>query len=403
MPWDGVGGTEQAALRIAHAAADEGFDTVFFCLGRAAVVRDFFDSAGFETATWRAAYPEFNGYRFFLHDSMQLAGEFRRRGIDLVHCADVPAGAYAAFAGRSALAPVICHVRNRHASIGVPEQRMLRAVNTFAFVSRSTWAAFGHHVPARRGVILYDGIDVSGGGSTTDDRRARQDVRREFNVPDDTALVGMIARVDPQKDYETLARAARRLVDAALKVRFLIVGGYSVEAGQRTHFDQVQRWLAAHNVTAQFTFTDFRADVPRLLQAMDAVVLSTHYEGLPLVLLEAMARGKPVVATAVDGVPEVITSDRVGLLFPQGDDALLAAHLASLIRDPARAAQLGRSGREFVETHFSRDQFRRSVVELYRNVLHRNRVSAAMQPNWRPVAGFACKLGFAALDASIRR
>src|SRR3954466_11522220 len=114
MPWDGVGGTEQAALRIARAAVDEGFDTGFFCLGRAGVVGNFFDFAGFETATWRAAYPEFNGYRSFLHDSMQLAGEFRRRGIDLVQCADVPAGAYAAFAGRSALAPVICHVRNRH-------------------------------------------------------------------------------------------------------------------------------------------------------------------------------------------------------------------------------------------------------------------------------------------------
>jgi glycosyltransferase involved in cell wall biosynthesis len=213
----------------------------------------------------------------------------------------------------------------------------------------------------------------------------------------------MIARVDPQKDYETLARAARRLVDASVRVRFLIVGGYSVEASQRTHFDQVQRWLAAQNVTAQFTFTDFRADVPRLLQAMDAVVLSTHYEGLPLVLLEAMARGKPVVATAVDGVPEVIASDRVGLLFPHGDDALLASHLASLIRDPAFAAQLGSSGREFVETHFSRDQFRRGVVDLYRTVLHRNRISAAMRPNWRPVAGLACRVGFAALDASIRR
>ena len=402
LPWDGVSGTEHAALRIGRAVQEEGFDTTFFCVGSASIVRDFFDSAGFETGTWWDAYPGFNGYRYFLHESMRLASEFRRRGIDLVHCADVPAGAFAALAGRLALAPVICHVRNRHTDIGQPEQLMLRAVNKFAFVSRSSWAAFGHRVPNRRGVVIYDGVEVAenAGPDTTE---ARRDVRREFDVPDDTTIVGMIARVDPQKDYETLAKAAKRLVDASMKVRFLIVGGYSVERAQLRHFDQVKRWLADHNVTAQFTFTDFRADVSRLLQAMDIVVLSTHYEGLPLVLLEAMACGKPVVATAVDGVPEVVTHDRTGLLFPHADDELLAAHLAALMRDSERAAQLGSSARAFVESHFGREQFKRSVVDLYDAVLHRNKLSAAVRPNFRPVADLARKVGFAALDASIRR
>ncbi len=90
MPWDGVGGTEQAALRIGRAVGDAGFDTIFFCLGSAPLVRDFFSSAGYDTGTWRAAYPTFNGYRHFLHESMRLAKEFRRCRISLVHCGDVP-------------------------------------------------------------------------------------------------------------------------------------------------------------------------------------------------------------------------------------------------------------------------------------------------------------------------
>jgi len=106
MPWEGVGGTEQAALRIARTVEDAGFDTTFFCLRSAPVVSEFFSRAGYDTVAWRDGYPSFNGYRYFLHESLQLAREFRRRAITLVHCADVPAGSYAALAGRLAMVPV---------------------------------------------------------------------------------------------------------------------------------------------------------------------------------------------------------------------------------------------------------------------------------------------------------
>jgi glycosyltransferase involved in cell wall biosynthesis len=399
MPWDGVGGTEHAALRIARAVREEGFETVFFCLGSAPVVRDFFDAAGFETGTWGPAYPGFNGYRYFLRDSIRLADEFRRKRIDLVHCADVPAGAYAGLAGRLALAPVICHVRNRHAFIAHQERQMLRAVTKFAFVSRSTWRQFAHAVPDHRGVVIYDGVE-SGPLAGHDD--ARRDVRREFNVPDGTTLIGMVARVDQQKDYETLAKAARRVRDAGVQARFLIVGGYSVEPLQLRHFEQVKRWLAENDVADQFTFTDLRSDVPRLVQAMDTVVLSTHYEGLPLVLLEAMVLGKPVIATDVDGVPEVVSHDQTGLLFPHADDEMLAQHLIAVSRDRTRAARLGRNAQSLVASKFNREQFKRGVLDLYATVLPRNRFSTAITPNLGRVADFARKAGVTALDASTR-
>jgi glycosyltransferase involved in cell wall biosynthesis len=327
---------------------------------------------------------------------MRLADSFRRNRIDLVHCGDVPAGAYAGLAGRFALAPVICHVRNRHADIGQPERQMLRAVTKFAFVSRSSWRQFGHQVPNRRGVVIYDGIEAATASPGEDVKR---DVRREFNVPDETMLVGMIARVDPQKDYETLAKAARRLKDASIKARFLIVGGYSVETLQLRHFELVKRWLAANDVADQFTFTDLRSDVSRLIQAMDIVVLSTHYEGLPLVLLEAMALGKPVVATDVDGVPEIVSHEETGLLFPHADDQLLAAHLIALSRDRPRATQLGTNAQSFVAAHFNREQFKRGVLDLYRTMLRRSRLSQAIRPRLGRAADFARRAGVTALDA----
>jgi glycosyltransferase involved in cell wall biosynthesis len=402
MPWEGVGGTEQAALRIARTIEDAGFDTTFFCVRSAQVVCDFFASAGYETVTWRDTYPRFNGYRYFLHESLQLAREFRRRGITLVHCADVPAGSFAALAGRLALVPVICHVRNRHVDIPEQDRRLLRAVSRFAFVSRGAWHAFAHPVPASRGIVVYDGIEVSPDERECDHEGDQHSVRREFHIPENATIVGMIARVDLQKDYETLARAAARVVAQTPNVRFLIVGGYSVERIQQRHFEQVKQWLAANGVSDYFIFTDFRSDVPRLLRAMDMVVLSTHYEGLPLVLLEAMACRKPVIATDVDGVPELVTDNQTGLLFPHQDDATLAAHIVSLIRDPSRAAHLGTSGQSFVQAHFNNEQFKRGIVDLYESVLGGNPVSAAIRRNLMPVADLALRAGYAAVDANVR-
>lgn len=401
MPWEGVGGTEQAALRIARTVQHAGFDSTFFCLCSAPLVRDFFSSAGYDTDWWRDGYPRFNGYRYFLHESLQLAREFRRRAITLVHCADVPAGSFAALAGRMALVPVICHVRNRHVDIPEQDRRLLRAVTRFAFVSRGAWRAFAYHVPERRGVVVYDGIEVPPGDPGRDQEANRRDVRREFHIPDRATIVGMIARVDRQKDYETLAKAAAQVISATPDVRFLIVGGYSVEDIQRRHFEQVKEWLAASGVAEYFIFTDFRSDVSRLLRAMDIVVLSTHYEGLPLVLLEAMACGKPVVATDVDGVPELVTDNQTGLLFPHQDDGRLAAHIVSLIRNPGRASRLGASGRSFVQANFNDEQFKRGIVGLYESVLG-TPFSAAIRRNLVPVADLALRAGYAAVDASVR-
>ena len=402
MPWEGVGGTEQAALRIARTVEDAGFDTTFFCLRSAPVVSEFFSRAGYDTVAWRDAYPSFNGYRYFLHESLQLAREFRRRAISLVHCADVPAGSYAALAGRLAMVPVICHVRNRFVKIPEPDRRFLRAVSRFAFVSRGAWRAFAYHVPANRGVVLYDGIEVRPSEAGLDSEANAQDVRREFNIPARATIVGMIARIDQQKDYETLAKAAARVVSATPDVRFLIVGGYSVEQIQRDHFEQVKQWLAAYGVSEYFIFTDFRSDVPRLLRAMEIVVLSTHYEGLPLVLIEAMACRKPVVATDVDGVPEIVKDDETGLLFAHQDDARLAAHIVSLIRDPSRADRLGRSGQSFVQANFNHEQIKRGIVGLYGGMLGGSSLSESIHRKLAPIGDLALRAGYAAVDATVR-
>jgi glycosyltransferase involved in cell wall biosynthesis len=102
---------------------------------------------------------------------------------------------------------------------------------------------------------------------------------------------------------------------------------------------------------------------------MDLFVLSTHWEGLPLVILEAMAQGLPVVATAVDGVPEAVADGETGYTVPHADPAALADALGRLLDDPVRATAMGRAGRARVERMFTVAQFESNLLRLYDQVL----------------------------------
>src|SRR5205085_7303145 len=151
------------------------------------------------------------------------------------------------------------------------------------------------------------------------------------------------------------------------EARFVVVG--DCEEANRGHYEEVRRALEGQGVAPYFVFTGFRTDVPRLMSAFDVFVLCTHFEGLPLVILEAMARGLPVVATAVDGIPEIVLEGRTGLLHPRGDAETLAARLAALLGDGALAARLGGAGREFVKMEWSRERFAANMAALYEDVL----------------------------------
>jgi glycosyltransferase involved in cell wall biosynthesis len=365
LPWSSVGGTEHAALRIAQAVKGEGFESTAFCLGGDSPVRELFAAGGFETVAYAGVEPSYRRPGGFLKSSLQLAREFKRRRVELIHCSDLLAAYYAAVAGKIAGLPVLCHVRCSYPNLSRRDRSFLRWVDRFVFVSHDTWRTFGYRVPEHRGTVVYDGIDTGTGGGDS----GEQGVRREFEIPPNVKIIGMVSRVAPAKDFRTLARAAARVVGARTDVRFLIVGDHSQVKNYREHYAQVRRMLSEEGVGDYFIFTDHREDVARLIGAMDVFVLSTHTEGLPLVILEAMAQSVPIVATAVGGVPEIVMDGVTGLLHEHEDDAGLAAQIGSLLGDEARRLSLGEAGRQFVLTNFTREQFAASMVGLYSGML----------------------------------
>jgi len=369
LPFPCVGGTEHATVRVAKAVDPSRFASIAFCLRDAEPVTALVSASGIPCATYDPPVPSYRHGAAFLRSSLALAREFRRSKVDLVHCADLEAAHQVSVAGRLAGLPVLCHIRNRFEEISRRDRSFLWPVQKFVFVSHDTWRRFAYDVVPDRGIVVYDGIDVF---SPADGSGDRESVRREFRIPENAPIVGMMARVAPQKDFATLARAAVRILQAKPETRFLIAGDY-LSTLNSAHYEQVRADLEHYGVAGSFIFTGLRTDVPRLMNALDVFVLSTHCEGLPLVILEAMAREKPVVATAVDGIPEIVHDGESGLLFPHEDHEQLAAHVLALLADRSMARRLGEAGRTLVKTAFSGAQFAAAMNGVYESVLRARR------------------------------
>ena len=363
LPYPNVGGTEHGTLRIAKAIDPSRFSSVALCLPGADPVRSLFEKAGIECATYEPPVRSYRHAPSFLSSSWKLARLFKNLRADVVHCADVDAALHVALAGRMARLPVISHVRNRFDELSKRDCSFLWPVKKFVFVSRDTWRGFACQVSETRGTVIYDGIEIP---SPRPDDRER--VRREFGIAGDAPVVGMMARVHPQKDFGTLAKAAVTILAEAPATRFLIVGDHTSAETYREHYRWVQEMLAQHGVKDSFVFTGYREDARSFLAAFDIFVLSTNWEGLPLVILEAMAQGLPVVATAVDGIPEIVHHEQTGLLHAHQNAEELSAHILRLVRDRTFADRIAMAGQALVQTRFTVQEFGRNLNDLYGQV-----------------------------------
>lgn len=176
----------------------------------------------------------------------------------------------------------------------------------------------------------------------------------------------MVARLSRQKDQGTLVRAVALLRDRGWRPPVLLVGD-----GKPKYRRPLERLAAELGVGEQVRFLGVIDNVPEVLQSRRFAVLSTHYEGMPLAVLEGMAAGCAVLASAVPGVTEVITDGEDGVLVPPGDARALADALERLWREPASAAAMARRGRCKALAQFSRERMTQRYEELFLSLLTR--------------------------------
>ena len=185
-----------------------------------------------------------------------------------------------------------------------------------------------------------------------------KDKRAELGFAKDDFIVGTVARLTVQKGHTYLIDAAPQIVEKFPKVKFVFVGDGPLR-------DQLEQKVASLNLKDHFHFLGFREDVTEIVNTFDIFTLPSLFEGLPNVILEAMACARPIVATAVDGTPEAIIDNESGLLVPPENPDVLVESLTQLLSNEELRHKLAKNARKRVEDDFSNEQQLKKFNELY--------------------------------------
>lgn len=360
LPWASIGGTELQTLRLAQTARELGYANVIYVPAGASKVRALFLDEQFEVIDYEQVQPRYTRPAAFWKNLRCFAASLRANRIQIVHCSDILAAHFTGFAGRLAGARVITHVRNHYASIGLRDTLSLLPVESFVFVSQKTCENFSMERGRLRSRILYDvpGVEYNPAGDCAD-------ARAGFGLPSRGHVFGMAARLSPQKDFETLILAARIVSEKLPDCSFLIAGDHQIEASHREHYQRIMPLLDETGMRDRFFFAGFQPDMSRFYRAIDTFVLSSNWEGLPTVVLEAMMYARPVVSTDVGGIAEAVQNGVNGFLVPPKSPEVLASRLIQIATEPLLAERMTREASRSLLATFGPDRFARQVDKLY--------------------------------------
>jgi glycosyltransferase involved in cell wall biosynthesis len=225
--------------------------------------------------------------------------------------------------------------------------------------ARQHYLELGHLSPGQV-KTLYNGIDLS--QFTCPDEAHRLAQRQTLGSPSHAPLLITVAVLRPAKGIQYLIEALPVILKSIPEVHYLVVGSGEYEATLKEAAQQ-------HGVAERVIFAGVRNDIPDLLALSDIFVLPTLDEALPTVLAEAMAAQKPIVASRVGGVPEMVEHGCNGLLVPPGDPAILAEACLQILQNSDQAGIMGRAGREIVEQRFNIRRQAQQLSELYQELL----------------------------------
>jgi glycosyltransferase involved in cell wall biosynthesis len=341
-----VGGPERQVLGLADALAAD-HETVFLSFAERGRCRPFLEEArqrGFEAVELQENAPHIH------RAACEVAGHLTRLGADVLCCNGYKPDVIGWRAARRAGVPVIAISHGWTAATWkvrfneLIDRLVLRWMDCIVCVS----AAQAERV--RRAGIAPKRIEVIRNAVCTEpfdktDPLYRPLMQSWFDRPR-KHIIAAAGRLSPEKGFDQFLAAAGLMIEQNADGGFILFGDGPLRS-------TLQRQIAERSISGAFVLAGFRSDVQRFLPSCDVAVLSSWTEGLPVIVLEALAAGVPVVATAVGGTPEVIEDGINGFLVPPGDPAALAQRIRDALRDDSLRRGMGERGRQLIREQFT--------------------------------------------------
>jgi glycosyltransferase involved in cell wall biosynthesis len=353
------GGSELLATRLAvHLARRGRYGTAVYALAHGGALESILAAEGIQSR-WVG-----RRHAVDLRAFVRLTRALRAFRPAVVHTHHLGQLLYGGVAARLAGARVV-HTEHEFYTLARPRhQRMLRAFSRLADVVTAVAEPVTEFLHRTVGIPRGKLRTISNGVELDRYETAKPVDRADWGWTREHTVIACIGRLSPEKGQAVLLDAFRRMRVPHPSARLLFVGDGDDRAS-------LSRQAEAWGVAAETRFLGARADVPNILAACDLVVLPSHHEGLPLVAIESMAAGKPVIATAVGALPGLLQNGRYGALVPPGNPASLAESIAALLSDPSRRAQVAAEARRLVEQQYNFDDTVRAYEQVYEQLVSR--------------------------------
>jgi glycosyltransferase involved in cell wall biosynthesis len=311
------------------------------------------------------------------HAAVQV-NRLARGGVELVHANSIRAGIVVGLARPRG--PGVVHVRDclPPGTVTSATMRLIAATATSVIANSAyTAASVRAAAPSANVEVVHNPVDLRRWSPEGIDRER---VRAELGVPEGRLLLGVVAQLSPWKGQDTAIEALAELGERGVDASLLLIGSAKFVAAS-TRFDneryvaELRELAARRGVAERVAWLGEREDVPRLMRALDVLLLPSHEEPFGRAVIEAMAMGVPPVATLVGGPSEVIADGEDGYLLAPDDPGAWAEVLAGLAAEPERRRALGLAGRAKVERSYTVEHHAASVLAVYERALARHSAS----------------------------
>jgi len=355
-----IGGAERTLLHTIRGLDRDQFAPIVICPSQGPLVKEL-KSQNVPMATLPLpAWRKIKSFPYLLPAVYSLFRFLVRERIQLVHSNDMWWVPQTTWASQLARIPCLAHIRQELESKRVRQYRLKSPQRLIAVSKQVKQQLEEGGVMGNRVRVVYDAIDLEQCDSSINP----QVVRETYGIQPGELVVGTVAHLFPRKGYEFLIPAMAEVRRAVPNVRWLVLG-----EGDPHYTAKLTNLIAKNGLEGLTRFLGYQSDIFPFLHAMDCVVLPSIMEGFGFVLVEAMAVGKPVIASRVGGIPEIVEDGVTGILVDPRNSQSLAKHIILLLQDPQRRLTMGRAGKKRVQEHFTSKRMNEQLCEVYSELL----------------------------------